>query len=389
MKKEKVVDSNGEEKEVSWDEKTQHNFFGEVVDLGSPSEKSTSLEENEAKDKVLEGWSFGQQISEEDDSEGEEDSGEDTESATEEEDSIEEEDDSEEDTGSPDYIHYLKSRGLLDIDVEEGAELSVEEEDELIQDAFETKVEKTIEDLLKGLPSQVRELNEFVLAGGDPNKFIAELSNSAGGSSIKDLDLSKEENMKLVIAQSLKDDDYDDEYIEDHIANLVDNGHLEKVSKKIQDKVVAKEQQATTQMLERQRENKRLAKQKVRESKVEVSQLMDKSSELFGLPISEKDRKSLPSYLLDKSLVTKSGVEVSQFSVDLNKALEDPTKAAILGQLIRSGFDFSAIEKKGGTKEARKMKSDMRRTKRSPRTGSKRQDNSNLTLIEKLRAGQK
>jgi len=129
-------------------------------------------------------------------------------------------------------LNDLKERGLLDYELEEGEELTDERAQELIDDGYENNLNDKIGKMLEDLPPVTRDLVKYALNGGNESEFLKKLSTNKSVGLSENLDMDNEDNQKLVMSTDLKNQGYDDEYIEAQIDYLKDSGKLKSISAK-------------------------------------------------------------------------------------------------------------------------------------------------------------
>lgn len=311
-------------------------FFGEVEDdepLFDTEEKETVVNENTEEE---------------------------TETPKEEKEEIEEE---EELVGSIGALTFLKEKGTIDYELEEGEELTEEKAAEILEDEWENSIESRVEELFEEMPKFVKDLNKFVLQGGDVRKFLSAMTkNSKVDTSV---DLSIESNQELVVRQSLSEEGYDEDYIQTQIDFLKDSNKLENFSKnKIQKKKEREDREAEA-LKEEQRKLKEQQKVQQRKAKTKLASTVSNLEEIKGIKLSKVDKKELPNYMLERNVKLQNGGKITTMQKDIMEALQDENKAIFLAKLLRNDFDLSDLAKEVQTKVTKKVKDGIRRNKRS------------------------
>lgn len=298
---------------------------------------------------------------------------------SEEEEQEEEEEEQEEESGkdktsvngeSISTLAYLKEKGLVDYQLEEGETLTNEKAEELLEDSLDNLFEDRIEELFEDVPDVLKQMNKFVLKGGDINVFLSNLTQAGAGGLTKDMDLEDESNQELVIRNSLKEEGYDNEYIEAQIEFLKDSKRLQKHSKTLYSKWEEKENQKQTALLKA--EEKRVNDEKIqrRELKNRVSSFLKENEEITGFTVTKDDIKSLPNYMSDRNIKLDNGNTITSMQRDLMRVLNSPTGSIQMAKLLKAATDkgelsFDEIATNTETKVTKKVRENVRRNKNS------------------------
>tara|TARA_R110000803_G_scaffold205628_1_gene272441 strand:- start:13891 stop:15024 length:1134 start_codon:yes stop_codon:yes gene_type:complete len=281
------------------------------------------------------------------------------------------EDDAAADTPEGDAItalSLLEKKGFVEYELEEGETLTNEKAGEILEDSFDNMLEKRIEDLFSEVPEVVREMNKFVLKGGDINEFLDKVAqqNTAGISS--DLDMDEEANQELVARHGLKEEGYDEEYIAAQIEFLKDSKNLKKISAKHYKKWNTKRSAEQNAILASKEAAAKQAKIQRRELKGKVSTFLKDTDEVTGFTVTPKDRKALPDYMSDRTIRLDNGSQVTGMQRDLMRVLNSPTGSVQMAKLLKAAsqegeLSFDEIKKATETKVAKKVKDNVRRNK--------------------------
>ena len=130
-------------------------------------------------------------------------------------------------------VNFLKEKGYIEFDLEEGEELSDEDAEDLLEDKWDESVEAGIADRLTGLPEDAQNLIQYILKGGSMSDYISSLQAEVGPVTLtSDLDLDVEENQIAAMKAILADEGKDEEEVDSEIEYLKDSGKLEVMSKK-------------------------------------------------------------------------------------------------------------------------------------------------------------
>ncbi len=360
---EKTIDQFG-----GWEEASQqHDFFGEtnlvedvvttvekddVVDPAKAEEAKAKAEEEKAEqeliDKQFETFAPVSKTSEDDD-EDEGKGGQGTASA-------------EPVAGTPKAtLSFLKERGLVEYEEDPEKPLSDEDAENLIEDSWEAALEKEVESTIKDLPDELKQLIKYASKGGDVGELLGKMVQHATSGINKNSDIENEDVQVLAVTMDLRAQGYDQEYIDDQIEFLKEKDKLEGIAKKAFDKIVAEQEAETAGQVERQKQAIEAKKKAAREYKTNITTHINSLEDAGGLPISKQDKTVLPTYISEPTVELQDGRLVSEMQADLFKVMADKDKIVLLAKLLKSDFDFSAIERKSQSKAARGIKEEIQR----------------------------
>jgi hypothetical protein len=358
---------------AGWEDTSQqHDFFGEtnlevdVVEIASKDDVKTEdtlakeKEEKEQQELIDDQFSSFEKTSK-----------------------VATEDEDEDDKGTPSgkkepvtnvnnkqTLEFLKEKGLVDYELEEGKELTEEEAEHLIEDSWEKALESEVEATIKDLPQDIKDLIKFASKGGDVGELLGKMVQHATSGITKNSDIENEDVQVLAVTMDLKNQGYDQEYIDSQVEFLKDSGKLGNISKKSFDKIVAEQEAETAGQVQRQKENLDNRKKQAREYKTNITTHINSLNELGGLPISKQDKTSLPTYISEPNVELQDGRYVSEMQADLFKVMADKDKIVLLAKLLKTDFDFSAIERKKQTQAARGIKEAVERVDRKELSNS-------------------
>ena len=142
------------------------------------------------------------------------------------------------------------------------------------------------------------------------------------------------------------------------------------ISKKSFEKIVAEQEAETAGQVQRQKENIESRKKQAREYKTNITTHINSLNEMGGLPISKQDKTVLPTYISEPTVELQDGRYVSEMQADLFKVMADKDKIVLLAKLLKTDFDFSAIERKKQTQAARGVREAVERVDRKELSNS-------------------
>lgn len=265
---------------------------------------------------------------------------------------------------------FLKEKGFLDFELEEGEELDDDKAALLIENKFEDSIEEKVKELIGDLPDTVKNLVKFAANGGDVDSYISKLRDKGLGTITKDLDLDEEKNQILVVKQRLLAQGEDEDDVEDQIEFLKEKGKLADAAEKHFSKWKKEVEKSEEDLVESQKKIKKQNKENQIKFKSDISKILSEKEEIQNLKFSQSDKKDLPNYISTPSVELEDGRVLTPFYHDLFETLKDKEKTLLLAKLIKSGFDFSDIEKTVKTKQAKEVKENLRRTETSTSKGS-------------------
>lgn len=352
---------------AGWEQASQqHDFFGEtnlvedvvttvekddIVDPAKAEEVKANLakekEEQELIDKQFETFETTSKVTSED--EDEDKGGQGTASA-------------EPVAGTPKAtLSFLKERGLVEYEEDPEKPLSDEDAENLIEDSWEAALEKEVESTIKDLPDELKQLIKYASKGGDVGELLGKMVQHATSGISKNSDIENEDTQVLAVSMDLRAQGYDQDYIDTQIEFLKEKDKLEGVAKKAFDKIVAEQEAETAGEVVKQKQTIEARKKAAREYKSNITSHIESLEEAGGLPISKQDKTILPTYISEPTVELQDGRFVSEMQADLFKVMADKDKIVLLAKLLKSDFDFSAIERKKQTQVARGIKEEIQR----------------------------
>jgi hypothetical protein len=256
-------------------------------------------------------------------------------------------------------IDLFKSTDLFEF--EEGKEYTYEELQELLPESINQAVDNKVKDLFEDLPEDVKELNKFVLNGGNMNDFLSLKNNSLSLS--KDMDLTEASEAKRVLKHTLKEEGYDDEYINIQIEALEASDKLEYVATKKYEKWLQETEREEKELIKNQEEKKKREQKSIQDLKSQINTYLSDKKEIEGYAIKPEDKKNMSAYMVDKTYNYGNGVKVSAFQKQLFDLLKDPEKSVLLAQLVKNDLDLTPIKTKTITAKTETDQRDIKRSK--------------------------
>lgn len=328
-------------------------------EAGEPTDNSEAEEEVEQEEDMF------QTLEEQEEEEGEQ---EESEEEEEEEDAPTDEDAPTGDSIS--ILNSLKKRGLASFELEEGAVLTEELAEEILEDSIDTMFEERLDDLFSKTPDILKEMNKFALKGGDINEFLDKIAVQNATGLTEGMDMEDEGNQEKVMRHGLKAEGYDEEYIDAQIEFLKDSKRLKSHSGTHYKKWETKKKEEQTQILKSQEERIETEKAQRRALKTKVSTFLSEAEEVEGFTISKEDVKELPNYMSDRVVKLDNGSQITNMQRDLMRVLNSPTGSVQIAKLLKTAsetgeLNFKDIETKSESKVAKKVRENVRRNKNS------------------------
>lgn len=290
-------------------------------------------------------------------------------------------------------LSYLKERGLISF--EEDEDYEDEDPEHLIEDKFQEALDNKVKDLFEELPDVVKQLNSYVLKGGDINSFLKEVTKSSSQGISETMDIESEKDQETIVRETMKADDNDPEIIEAQIEFLKDSGKLGLFAKRDFNRWKKNSEKARQDLVNKQKEREEQAKIQIRQTKKRMSEYLSSNETIGSISLDRSDIKDIPSYINDRSVKLQNGSYISQLQKELYYDLPQNEEAYLqLAALMRNRnedgtFNFKAIQEGAATKVSKEIKDNVRRKKNSL-PGRNRDSNVNLrakTLADYFKTG--
>lgn len=269
-------------------------------------------------------------------------------------------------------IDYLNESGYIDVGEDEdysqytGDDLNV-----YIENKLDAAINTRMSEALNQLPPVVRQLNEYVLAGGDAVEFFSQISNQNQFGISEKTDIENPVSQEMVVRNALQAQGYPEEYIKSQIEFLQSSGHLSAHAKTYFNNFLANKQAQMEQMIERRRQEEYMYAQQQHQNQVKLQQYIDSVDDVAGLPLSLRDKQDLVSYMVAPSYELEDGSRISGLQKDLYfELMYNPITAMQVALMLKNRnedgtIDLSGLERSASTKLARKVRTSLRRTERS------------------------
>ena len=260
-------------------------------------------------------------------------------------------------------LAFLTEKGFINFEAEEGKELTEEEAANVLEDSWENSIEEGIEDSIKGLPTELQDLIRVASKNGDYKTLMQKMASGSNSGFDVTSDIETEEVQILALTEDLRNQGYDAEEIETQIEFLKEKDKLSTMGKKAFDKLVAKKEQDRKAYVKQVADQKETVKKNARDYKANLITHISAIDEVKGLTLNKKDKETLPSYISDPTVELQDGRVISELQADLFKVMADKDQIVLLAKVLKSGFDFSSLERKAVSKEARDLKGNIQNQK--------------------------
>lgn len=262
-------------------------------------------------------------------------------------------------------LNAMKSKGFANYELDEDEELTEELADEIIEEELEKSVKERVKSLFNELPDFEQKLFQYVANGGRAKDYI---NNTSGNYPLEtNLDLSKEENQIKALEYLLRLEDKDDDEIETEIEYLRDTNKLKNIAQKKFNKYCSEVENEQEELLKSQEREQEHQKKLIREAKNRITSFVAKTNESNGISFSREDKRTLPSYMSDKTIKLQNGTSITEMQKELFYELPKNEVALIqLATLLRNRnedgtFNFNSIVKNTKTEVVKGIKKDLRR----------------------------
>lgn len=247
--------------------------------------------------------------------------------------------------------NHLSEMGILD-------ELGEDELDDT-PEALEKAVQKTVINLVQhykdSIPDAGKDFLNYIEKGGDPSKFFQSLEKPID---FETIDLSVEDNQKIVYKEYLKTLNWTNEEIDEELQDVEDNLLLEKKAKMASKKLEVVHSQKRQNLLQQQEQEKQQQQQEYTNYVNQIKTTIESSNQLAGLTLTPSEKVEFEKYLLQQD---KDGQ--TAYQKDLST---DPIKTSLeLAYLKYKKYDFTKAVTKAKTEETRRIRGLIKNTDKS------------------------
>lgn len=213
--------------------------------------------------------------------------------------------------------------------------------------------QKAAEDQLQGLFEQYPEVQkhlDFLMAGGNSSQFLQTYNPQTdfGAIEMEEADINIQ---RAVLGQFFYNKGHDQEFINDMLDTLEDNGKLFSKAQIAKNEIAAQQEQQRQQLLEQQRQQYEQQQQQVQQFWDEVANTIEQGNEFAGIKIPDRQKNQFFDYIsrpIGKNGETQRDLDYQQAGLDVKLAID---------YLMYSGFKLDEIiDKKARTKSAQSLR---------------------------------
>lgn len=248
------------------------------------------------------------------------------------------------------FASHFGKKGLLDFD-EESFDDSEEGLEQVVTSTIENRVKAEVGEFFNSMPDELKLMAEFVANGGDPRQFIDVYYNNK---SFAELDATDENNQKLLVSKFLEATGYEQDEINEAIADYEYSGILEKEAKRAQGKLAKAEEDQKKQLVIEQQKAKEAQAKAYQDYLGNLKQDLEKREDIKGFKVSPSLKTKLYDHITKP--VTKDGK--TQLMVNHEK---NPDAQLVYAYLDLIGWDISKLEKQVQTKVTSNLKANLGR----------------------------
>jgi len=194
---------------------------------------------------------------------------------------------------------------------------------EFTKDVAKEIAEDQLQALFEQFPTVQKHL-DYVLAGGDPDKFFQTYNPSLDYGQIE-IDRDDSRTQKGFLTEYLREKGHDDDFIKDMIDDYEDSGKLYDRALNAQKHLAAGQAKEKEQIVARQRETQRQQQQQTEEFWESVATTIEQGKEFAGIKIPDREKAKFFDYIskpVDKQGRTKRDVDYASAEMDAKLALD-------------------------------------------------------------------
>lgn len=206
---------------------------------------------------------------------------------------------------------------------------------EFTKDVAQEIAEEQLEGLFKQFPMVQKHL-DFVMAGGDPEKFF-EAYNPRTSFESMEIEQDDSRTQKYMISEFLKSKGHDDEFIKDMINDYEDSGKLYDRAKVAQRNLANIQKQERDNMVRQQQEAQQRAAEENERFWEGVASTIQEGKEFAGIRIPDREKAKFFDYIsepINDNGQTRRDVDYSKANIEAKLALD---------YLMYKGFNLKDI----------------------------------------------
>lgn len=194
---------------------------------------------------------------------------------------------------------------------------------EFTKDVAKEIAEDQLQALFEQFPTVQKHL-DYVLAGGDPDKFFQTYNPSLDYGQIE-IDRDDSRTQKGFLTEYLREKGHDDDFIKDMIDDYEDSGKLYDRALNAQKHLAAGQAREREEIVARQREAQKQQQQQTEEFWESVATTIEEGKEFAGIKIPDREKAKFFDYIskpVDKQGRTKRDVDYASAEMDAKLALD-------------------------------------------------------------------
>lgn len=194
---------------------------------------------------------------------------------------------------------------------------------EFTKDVAKEIAEDQLQALFEQFPTVQKHL-DYVLAGGDPDKFFQTYNPSMDYGQIE-IDRDDSRTQKGFLTEYLREKGHDDDFIKDMIEDYEDSGKLYDRALNAQKHLAAGQAKEKEEIVARQREAQKQQQQQTEEFWESVATTIEQGKEFAGIKIPDREKAKFFDYIskpVDKQGRTKRDVDYASAEMDAKLALD-------------------------------------------------------------------
>jgi hypothetical protein len=194
---------------------------------------------------------------------------------------------------------------------------------EFTKDVAKEIAEDQLQALFEQFPTVQKHL-DFVLAGGDPDKFFQTYNPSLDYGQIE-IDREDSRTQKGFLTEYLREKGHDDDFIKDMIDDYEDSGKLYDRALNAQKHLAAGQAKEKEEIVTRQREAQKQQEKQTEEFWESVATTIEQGKEFAGIKIPDREKAKFFDYIskpVNKQGQTKRDVDYASAEMDAKLALD-------------------------------------------------------------------
>jgi hypothetical protein len=236
-------------------------------------------------------------------------------------DSDDEEDEADEDDGEESITDSIAK--ALGYELEKDYADTEEGLAEFTKDVAKEIAEDQLQALFEQFPTVQKHL-DYVLAGGDPDKFFQTYNPSLDYGQVE-IDRDDSRTQKGFLTEYLREKGHDDDFIKDMIEDYEDSGKLYDRALNAQKHLAAGQAKEREEIVGRQREAQKQQQQQTEEFWESVATTIEQGKEFAGIKIPDREKAKFFDYIskpVNKQGQTKRDVDYASAEMDAKLALD-------------------------------------------------------------------